>query len=102
VSEHVKSCKGLLDQNQLKEAATQCQKALDLDPRNTEAKEVQTLAQRKLRSEMKAIYEQAILEESYGNVEAAKEKWREIIKSSLPGEEYYNKSKSKLRKYGVF
>jgi hypothetical protein len=50
---------------------------------------------------MKNIYEDSVLEESLGNVDSAKEKWRRIMKEDLDFDEYTAKAKSKLQKYGV-
>ena len=52
-----------------------------------------------LRREMKSLYEDSVLEESMGNVDAAKEKWNNILKSDLPSDEYTTKAKMKLQKY---
>ena len=49
---------------------------------------------------MKSIYEDSILEESLGNVEAAKEKWKKIMQNDLEFDDYYKKAKRKLKKYG--
>ncbi len=49
---------------------------------------------------MKAIYEDSVLEESLGNVDSAKEKWKKIMKEDLETDDYFKKSKVLLRKYG--
>jgi len=40
------------------------------------------------------------LEESLGNIPAAKEKWNEILKFHVKSDEYYKKAKRKIKKYG--
>jgi hypothetical protein len=50
---------------------------------------------------MQALYQEGILEESVGEVETAKTKWKKIIDQSLPDEDYYKKAKMKLKKYGI-
>lgn len=55
-----------------------------------------------LRRNMMPIYQDGILEESVGEVEAAKRKWLKIRELSLPGEDYFEKSKVKLKKYGAW
>jgi hypothetical protein len=50
---------------------------------------------------MKAIYEDSVLEESLGNIDSAKEKWKHLMLEDLQSDEYYNKAKLKLQKYGV-
>jgi pSer/pThr/pTyr-binding forkhead associated (FHA) protein len=55
-----------------------------------------------LKRSMMPIYQEAILEESVGDVESAKIKWQKIKELSLPGEDYYEKAKVKLKKYGAW
>jgi pSer/pThr/pTyr-binding forkhead associated (FHA) protein/tetratricopeptide (TPR) repeat protein len=55
-----------------------------------------------LRKSMMPIYQDSILEESVGEVESAKLKWQKIRDLSLPGEDYYEKAKVKLKKYGFW
>jgi len=93
-------CRGLGSKQKFKEAWLACKKALDEDPKNGEAKEVQGAMLAELRREMKNIYEDSVLEESLGNVDSAKEKWRRIMKEDLEFDDYAQKSKSKLQKYG--
>ena len=50
---------------------------------------------------MQTIYQESILEEGVGEVEAAKVKWKKILEQSIPEEEYFKKAKIKLKKYGV-
>ena len=54
-----------------------------------------------LRRELKGVYEDSVLEESLGNVDSAKEKWKKIVKDDLEKGEYGQKAKSKLQKYGI-
>lgn len=53
-----------------------------------------------MRKELKSIYEDSVLEESMGNVDGAKEKWKQIMDKSVPGDEYYNRAKRNTDKYG--
>jgi len=55
-----------------------------------------------LRKSMMPIYQDSILEESVGELESAKLKWQKIHDLSLPGEDYYEKAKVKLKKYGFW
>lgn len=93
-------CKGLGSKQKYKEAWLACKKALDEDSKNKEAKEYQAQMLTELRRDMKNIYEDSVLEESLGNVDTAKEKWRKIMKEDLEIDDYYVKSKGKLQKYG--
>ncbi len=53
-----------------------------------------------LKKEMQPKYQESILEESVGSVAEAKKKWLEIEKISVTGEEYFEKVRIKLKKYG--
>jgi len=53
-----------------------------------------------LKRSMMPIYQESILEESVGEVDAAKLKWEKITQLSLPGEDYFEKAKLKLKRYG--
>lgn len=50
---------------------------------------------------MQNLYQEAVLEESIGEVSQALAKWKKVIDSSYPQEEYFEKSRLKLSKYGV-
>ncbi|MGE4133706.1 MAG: hypothetical protein AB7F86_18865, partial [Bdellovibrionales bacterium] len=93
-------CKDLGSKNKYREAYTSCDLAVQEDPGNEEAKTNREKMVNELRREMKTIYEDSVLEESLGNVDSAKEKWRKIMNEDLEFEDYYKKAKSKLQKYG--
>lgn len=93
-------CKSQGSKQQYKQAYITCTKVIDEDPKNIEAKEYRETMLTNLRREMKNIYEDSVLEESLGNVDSAKEKWRKIMKEDLEFNEYAKKAKSKLQKYG--
>jgi tetratricopeptide (TPR) repeat protein len=95
-------CRNLGSKQKYREAWLACKKALDEDPKNDEAKQAQEQMLGELRREMKNIYEDSVLEESLGNVDSAKEKWRRIMKEDLDFDDYAKKSKSKLQKYGGY
>lgn len=94
-------CKQLGGRGKFKEAYLACDKAVEEDTSNAEAKEVRTNMHNELKREMKNIYEDSVLEESLGNVDSAKEKWRKIMKENLDFDEYTKKARSKLRRYGI-
>lgn len=96
----LKECKDLRAKQQFKDGYIACTKALDEDPKSAEAKEHREHMLGELRRIMKNIYEDSVLEESLGNVDSAKEKWKKIIKEDLESGDYAIKAKSKLQKYG--
>lgn len=99
VNFHLDRCRTLGEKNQYKEAWDACSNALTEDPKNLQAKTMRDNMHGKLRREMKAIYEDSVLEESMGNVDSAKEKWKKIVSDNLTFDEYTKKAKSKLEKY---
>lgn len=92
---------------QLKEAIMALRTAKRADPRNPMLDERIEVLMGRLQEEMMRIYQEGILEESFGNVEGdetrqgAKQKWREILKRDVTDGEYYKKALIKLRRYGV-
>lgn len=94
------NCKENIAKSLFKLAAQECELVLKNDPQNQEAKNLKSQALSELRRELKSIYEDSVLEESMGNTDSAKEKWKQIKERSFPQEEYYKKSIKNLQKYG--
>lgn len=94
-------CKAFGEANKLKDAYKACDEALKEDPSIKDAKELKEKYLAGLRREMKAIYEDARLEESLGNLETAKEKWKRIREEDLEFDSYHKNSTIKLRQYGA-
>jgi pSer/pThr/pTyr-binding forkhead associated (FHA) protein/tetratricopeptide (TPR) repeat protein len=82
-------------------AVQNLKKAQDLNPENESLKGRMAAMFGELKKQMQTLYQEGVLEESVGEVETAKGKWKKIIELSLPDEEYYKKAKIKLKKYGV-
>jgi pSer/pThr/pTyr-binding forkhead associated (FHA) protein/tetratricopeptide (TPR) repeat protein len=97
----LEQCKGLGGKSQFRDAYKACDLAVKEDPDNSEAKTVRGKMLSELHREMKSIYEDSVLEESMGNVDTAKEKWKKIMQEDLEGDDYSNKAKGKLQKYGI-
>lgn len=97
----VAKCSESAASEKFREAVQECSRALRIDPDNQKAEELKSRSLASLNRSMKTLYEDSILEESLGNLDAAKEKWSRIIKESVPDDSYYKKAKSKLRKYGI-
>lgn len=91
----------------LKEAIMTLRKARVVDPMNPDIPEKIERYTAELRKQMMSIYQEGILEESFGNVEGAeskegaKDKWKKILKLDIPDGEYYKKAYIKLKKYGA-
>jgi len=101
VTSLVEQCKALGSKGRFRDAYIACDNAVDEDPENEEAKTQRHSMLTELKRELKSIYEDSVLEESMGNVDSAKEKWRKIMKEDLEKGEYARKARSKLEKYGV-
>jgi pSer/pThr/pTyr-binding forkhead associated (FHA) protein len=86
---------------EFRSAIQNLKKAQDLNPENETLKGRLASMLGELKKQMQTLYQEGVLEESVGEVETAKGKWKKIIELSLPDEEYYKKSKIKLKKYGV-
>lgn len=84
-----------------KEAIVALQQALKINPENEVIKGRIESIMNELKKQMQVLYQEGILEESVGEVDSAKTKWKKIIEQSVPEEEYYKKSKIKLKKYGA-
>ena len=100
LSTALQSCKTKFQAGSHKEAYDECSKILVEDPGNSEAVSMQTEIRRDLEKQMRRLYENAIIEENYGNVEAAKEHWKKILEKDLSDGNFFLKAKSKLKKYG--
>lgn len=91
----------------LKGAIIALRKARSLDPTNPELPEKIEHYLLELRKQMMSLYQEGILEESFGNVDGgeskagAKDKWKKILDQDVPDGEYYKKAYIKLKKYGA-
>jgi pSer/pThr/pTyr-binding forkhead associated (FHA) protein len=85
----------------IKTAVQKMKKALAINPENEVLKGRLSGMISELKKQMQTLYQEGVLEESVGEVETAKAKWKKIIDSSLPEEDYYKKARTKLKKYGV-
>jgi FOG: FHA domain len=91
----------------LKTAIMALRKARAIDPQNPELAEKIQRHTMELRKQMMVLYQEGILEESFGNVEGgesragAKEKWKKILQLDIADGEYYKKAYIKLKKYGA-
>lgn len=75
-------------------------KSIRINPGNNKVEERIAEIIAELRKDMQPIYHEGILEESVGNVDTARQRFTKILDISVPGEEYYDKAKMKMRKYG--
>lgn len=91
----------------LRMAIMTLRKARQIDPTNDELPEKIERYTVELRKQMMSLYQEGILEESFGNVDGgesragAKDKWKKILELDISDGEYYKKAYIKLKKYGA-
>lgn len=85
---------------QLKEAIVLARKAQRVDPFDPSISAFLYKIEKELKSKVKAIYMDSVIEERFGNIEASRVKWEEIMKADVEDGEYYIKAKRKLKLYG--
>lgn len=98
-SEYEKSADEQMKSGNLKLAVQALQSALKVNPENEVIKGRLNSMISELKKQMQILYQEGVLEESVGEIETAKAKWKKIIDLSIPEEDYYKKSKIKLKKY---
>lgn len=100
VESMIKRAQSYFDQTNYREAMKILKSTEKIDPKSRLIDETKEKFRKQINRQMKTIYEDSVLEESLGNVEAAKDKWRKILEMSYPEDSYYQKAKAKLKKYG--
>ncbi|MFN3455581.1 MAG: FHA domain-containing protein [Pseudobdellovibrio sp.] len=96
-----------LKEGKLKQGLISLREALAYDPENEIIKDKLERYSNELRNQVKAMYQESIIDENFGNVDGeenrpgAKEKWKKILEMDLEDGDYYRKAYIKLRKYGV-
>lgn len=97
----------LFQEAKLKQAILALKDSLIYDPENIKIKEKIKKYTLELRRQMLIIYQESVIDESFGIVESSetrqgsKDKWKKIVDQDLEDGEYYKKAVIKLRKYGV-
>ncbi|MCB0420842.1 MAG: FHA domain-containing protein [Bdellovibrionales bacterium] len=96
----LKGCKGNFQTEAFKQSILDCSAVLKIVPKHPDALKIKADATRSLNKMMKIIYEDANMEESFGNTPLATKKWRKIVDEDVKGGFYYQKAQSKLKKFG--
>lgn len=100
VNDALRAAEAAYGAGKYREAIDHIEQAKKLDPRNTEAAELNARYRREITAKMREMYQEAIISEGLGDVDSAKEKWKKIVETDHPTGEYYKKAHSKLRSYG--
>lgn len=101
IERQLSSCQEKFKSQDYKGSVLACNDVLKLQSKNSDAIALKSKAMNELKRELKSAYEDSVIEESMGNVDGAKERWRQIMNRSLPQEDYYEKAKKKLQRYGM-
>jgi tetratricopeptide (TPR) repeat protein len=97
----------LFQEGKLKAAVNLLRESQIYDPENRKIKDKIDYFSQELRRQTRSLYQEAIIDESYGIVDStetkqgAKDKWKRITEIDLDDGEYYKKAVIKLRRYGV-
>ncbi len=98
----------LFQEGKLKLAINSLRESLIYDPENAKIKDKIEAYTEELRRQARVLYQESIIDESYGVVDStdtkqgAKDKWKKITEIDIDDGEYYRKAVIKLRRYGVF
>jgi pSer/pThr/pTyr-binding forkhead associated (FHA) protein len=101
INKQLSLCDSALANTRFKEAYLACTKVLREYPNNVKARDLQQQSLKQMNKQMKELYDNAVVEESYGAIDPAKKKWQEIVDTAVPQSEYFSKAKGKLKKYGL-
>jgi pSer/pThr/pTyr-binding forkhead associated (FHA) protein len=83
-----------------KSAITSINKAKALDPYSAEAAELNSRINREKDQKLREIYEESILNEGLGQIDAAKANWKKILDTDHPDGLYYKRARNKLKAMG--
>jgi len=98
--ESEKAAEESLKSGDMRAAYYSLKNAFQLNPDNLALRDKMNAVLIDLRKQMQIFYQEGVLEESVGEIETAKSKWKKILQLSIPEEDYYQKAKIKLKKYG--
>lgn len=96
-----------LKDGRLKNAVSSLRESLAYDPDNKSLREKIDSYKEELRRQARTLYQESIIDESYGIIESnevklgAKDKWKKIVELDLDDGEYYKKAVIKLKRYGL-
>lgn len=99
--------KRFAEEGKLKDAIISLRHARQVDPTNPYLQPAIDEYKARLQEQMMVIYQEGILEESFGNVDGdeskpgAKQKWKRILSTDVTDGEYYKKAYIKMKKYGA-
>lgn len=99
IDEYLQSANSAYQAKNYRDAIEAAKKAKEFDPNSEKAAEFIGRVRRELNSQLRTIYEDAILYEGVGRVQEAQTKWKQILDRDTTDGEYYQKSRLKLKNY---
>jgi pSer/pThr/pTyr-binding forkhead associated (FHA) protein/tetratricopeptide (TPR) repeat protein len=99
IDEYLLSANSAYQAKNYRDAIEAAKKAKEFDPKSEKAAEFIGRVRRELNSQLRTIYEDAILYEGVGRVQEAQTKWKQIMDRDTTDGEYYQKSRLKLKNY---
>jgi tetratricopeptide (TPR) repeat protein len=84
------------------EAYRSYQKAVAVDPTDTQAPEGMKRIRGNLNGRAKSIYAEGVFAESYGDIETAEKQYRQVLEVVPSDDDYYSKAQLRLKKLSVF
>jgi pSer/pThr/pTyr-binding forkhead associated (FHA) protein len=88
------------DGTKYKEAIKLARQAQKVDPYDPHISAFLFKVEKELENQVKGLYMDSVLEEKFGNLEASRVKWEEIVKIDVEDGSYHRKAKRKLKQYG--
>lgn len=88
------------DSSQLRDAVKFAREAQKVDPYDYTISAFLEKIEAELTSKVKGIYMDSVIEERFGNIEASRIKWEEIVRIDVENGKYYKKAEGKLKQYG--
>lgn len=100
VQSSVEAAERAIEKGDYRSALESSKRALEIDPENPRAHESGAKAKGQLNSVLEALYADSVVYENFGQLDAAKEKWRKILESDQKGGDFWVKARNKLNAYG--
>jgi len=82
-----------------KNTVLETNKGLEVNRDHSKLLEIKAKAERSLKIILRKYYQESVIEEDFGQIDEAKIKWKKILDQGVPGSDYYNKAKLKLKYY---
>lgn len=82
-----------------KSAVLSARKGLKINRDHKELLKLKSEAENELNARLRTLYQESIIDEDFGQIDQAKSNWKKILNQGVPGTEYYQKAKKKMKIY---